>query len=56
MIKEYVLILMSSCKREDSYNEKKLMANIIFNMVTYWQFVSNNLDISVFPFHLWEAQ
>lgn len=56
MIKEYVLILMSSCKREDSYNEKKLMANIIFNMVTYWQFVSNNLGISVFPFHLWEAQ
>lgn len=56
IIKEYVLILMSNCKREDNCNENKLAGNIILNMVTYWQFVGINLDIRVFSLLLWEAK
>lgn len=56
MIKEYARILMSNCKKEDNYNENKLRGNIILDMVTYWHFVGNNLDVRVFSFLLWEAQ
>lgn len=54
-IKEHLLMLISNCKREDSYNEKKLIWNIIWNIVTGWQFVSNDLHIRVFFIRLLEV-